>query len=213
MYFLGVHCEGPFINAEKKGAHEECYIIDRLSPSLVRECYGNALGNVKIITLAPELSGSNETIKWLTEELGWVVSLGHSMSSLSTAETAFGCGASLITHLFNAMLPVREGGREGGRLVPICGGGGKEGGGGEGDGDWCHVAGGGGIRVWCLQCHVAGEGGGREGRGDGDWCYIAGEGGIRVWYLQCHVAGEGGGGREGGEEGWRLVLCCGGGGH
>ena len=132
MYFLGVHCEGPFINAEKKGAHEECYILDRLSPSLVRECYGNALGNVKIITLAPELSGSNETIKWLTEELGWVVSLGHSMSSLSTAET---CGASLITHLFNAMLPVREGGRGkegggggGGRLVVRGGREGEEGG-------------------------------------------------------------------------------------
>lgn len=61
---------------------------------------------MRLITLAPELRGSNETIKWLTEEMGLVVSLGHSMSSLDMAEKAFECGASLITHLFNAMLPV-----------------------------------------------------------------------------------------------------------
>lgn len=94
--------------------------MDRLSSSMVKECYGNALDNVRIITLAPELSGSNETIKWLPEELGLVVSLGHSMSSLDTAERAFECGASLITHLFNAMLPVRRWRREGvGCLIPL----------------------------------------------------------------------------------------------
>lgn len=91
--------------------------MDHLSPSMIRECYGDALDNVRIVTLAPELSGSNETIKWLTEELDWIVSLGHSMSSLSTAETAFGCGASLITHLFNAMLPVQK--REGPNGRPL----------------------------------------------------------------------------------------------
>lgn len=102
---LGVHCEGPFINPQKKGAHQESYILQHLSPAAVRDCYGDSLKNVKIVTLAPELSGSDETIQWLTQELGSVVSLGHSMSSLDTAEHAFGCGASLITHLFNAMLP------------------------------------------------------------------------------------------------------------
>ncbi len=59
------------------------------------------------MTMAPELQGSEETIRWLTEEMKLVVSLGHSMSSLSTAESAVTAGASLITHLFNAMLPVR----------------------------------------------------------------------------------------------------------
>ena len=69
---------------------------------------------MKVVTLAPELDGSHETIKWMAEEQGWVVSMGHSMSSLNTAEAAFECGASLLTHLFNAMLPVNTlGGREG----------------------------------------------------------------------------------------------------
>lgn len=103
---LGVHCEGPFINLEKKGAHEESFIQNTLSPALIKESYGSCLDNIRIVTLAPELNGSSETIRWLSSELGMVVSLGHSMSSLKTAEKAVGCGASLITHLFNAMLPV-----------------------------------------------------------------------------------------------------------
>ena len=116
MITKGVHCEGPFINPEKKGAHEESYIQTSLSPTLLRQCYGECLGNLRVVTLAPELSGSEEAISWLGQELGCVVSLGHSMSSLGTAERAVECGATLITHLFNAMLPVREGGRgKGGR--------------------------------------------------------------------------------------------------
>lgn len=106
---LGVHLEGPFINVEKKGAHREKYIQNKVSPSVVEECYGHSLDTVRIVTLAPELSGSEETIQWLTEDYGVVVSLGHSMSALDTAEKAFRCGASLITHLFNAMLPVQLG--------------------------------------------------------------------------------------------------------
>lgn len=47
-----------------------------------------------------------ETVRWLTEEKGVVVSLGHSMATIDIAEEAVKEGASLITHLFNAMQPV-----------------------------------------------------------------------------------------------------------
>ena len=101
----GVHCEGPFISSEKKGAHEEQYIRNSLSPASVSECYGS-LDNVRLVTLAPELPGAREAVRWLSEAKGVMVSLGHSMAQLSTAEAAVDSGASLITHLFNAMLPV-----------------------------------------------------------------------------------------------------------
>lgn len=66
--------------------------------------YGS-LDNVKIITLAPEKDSSGKTIKTLTD-MGITVSCGHSMASLKDGERAVQNGASLITHLFNAMLPV-----------------------------------------------------------------------------------------------------------
>ncbi len=106
---LGVHCEGPFINIEKKGAHEQAFIQPSLSPTLLQDVYGSQLDNVRLVTLAPELEGGLETIAWLkerTNEKEIVVAIGHSMANLRQAEEAVRSGASLITHLFNAMLPV-----------------------------------------------------------------------------------------------------------
>lgn len=70
----------------------------------VLETYGS-LDNVKILTLAPEKDVSGETIKALTD-MGITVACGHSMASLKDGENAVKNGATLITHLFNAMLPV-----------------------------------------------------------------------------------------------------------
>lgn len=102
---LGVHLEGPFINPQKKGAHPEVCLkkFDRNFDSLL-ETYGNNLDNVKIVTLAPENDATGEITKKLTS-MGITVALGHSMGSLSEGETAAQNGATLITHLFNAMLP------------------------------------------------------------------------------------------------------------
>ncbi|XP_055844077.1 N-acetylglucosamine-6-phosphate deacetylase [Episyrphus balteatus] len=101
---LGVHLEGPFINPQKKGAHPEVCLkkLDKNFETLLAT-YGT-LDNVKILTLAPELDITGEVTKKLTL-MGITVALGHSMASLSEGEKAAQNGATLITHLFNAMLP------------------------------------------------------------------------------------------------------------
>lgn len=101
---LGLHLEGPFINPQKKGAHPEvCLKKFNKSFDTLLATYGS-LDNVKIITLAPENDLTGEITKKLTT-MGITVALGHSMASLSEGEIAAQNGATLITHLFNAMLP------------------------------------------------------------------------------------------------------------
>nr|CAG4642518.1 EOG090X06GX [Evadne anonyx] len=102
---LGVHAEGPFISTHKKGAHNLNYIhLFTNAEQTIEEVYGPAWKNITMITLAPELQNSAEVINYLVKN-GVTVSLGHSMGSLPEGEKAVCSGASLITHLFNAMLP------------------------------------------------------------------------------------------------------------
>lgn len=102
---LGVHVEGPFISAEKKGAHPEKFLQTFSCPGLsdVIRTYGG-LDSVSVVTLAPELAHSESVVMELSQR-GVTVSLGHSAADLSQAEDAVLQGASFITHLFNAMLP------------------------------------------------------------------------------------------------------------
>lgn len=102
---LGVHVEGPFISVEKKGAHPaNCIREFEDGFKTLEEVYGD-ISNIAIITLAPEKPRVIEVIKELAQR-GVTISLGHSMADLMHGETAVKHGATLITHLFNAMLPV-----------------------------------------------------------------------------------------------------------
>lgn len=100
---LGTHVEGPFINSLKRGAHNVSN-IKSLENTNFMDTYGS-LENIKIVTLAPELNGSMEVIKLLSKN-GIVVSIGHTSSDMETSIQAVRNGATFITHLFNAMLPV-----------------------------------------------------------------------------------------------------------
>lgn len=103
---LGLHIEGPYINPKFKGAQPESGIRD---PDFaeVRELLDAAQGRMKIMTLAPELPGSLEMIRWLRTE-GVIASVGHSDADYDTALAAIDAGATRATHLYNAMSGVHH---------------------------------------------------------------------------------------------------------
>ena len=101
---LGVHLEGPYINKEKAGAQPAEYIIN---PSIDEFEYYNKLSgnNIKIVTLAPELQGSNEFIEYLVKN-NIRASVGHTSAKFIDVERATNLGASQITHTYNAQTPL-----------------------------------------------------------------------------------------------------------
>ena len=96
---LGIHIEGPFINAEKRGIHDERK-IRRIDEAAV-ELLGSLRTGVTLVTLAPELAPSS-LIETLVAR-GVIVAAGHSAASYEEMHDALGSGVSGFTHLFNAM--------------------------------------------------------------------------------------------------------------
>ena len=98
---LGVHAEGPFISASKKGAQDERYI---LKPNADFVKANEDI--IKIITLAPEEDKDFAEIKRMAEETNVVVSMGHTSADYKTAMESTKNGVKHATHLFNAMTPM-----------------------------------------------------------------------------------------------------------
>lgn len=98
---LGVHAEGPFISASKKGAQDERYIL-KPDADFVK---ANA-DIIKIITLAPEEDKDFLEIKRMEDETDVVVSMGHTSADYKTAMESTKNGVKHATHLFNAMTPM-----------------------------------------------------------------------------------------------------------
>ncbi|MBN1934261.1 MAG: N-acetylglucosamine-6-phosphate deacetylase [Anaerolineae bacterium] len=101
---LGLHVEGPFLNPQKKGAHNPDY-LRKPDIDAVRDWtpeYG-----VRLVTLAPELPGALELIETLVSR-GVVVSSGHTMATYDQAQAGFDAGTRYGTHLFNAQPPLHH---------------------------------------------------------------------------------------------------------
>lgn len=101
---LGLHLEGPFLAEARKGAHPTRHL--RL-PDPTRAATWSRESGVALVTLAPELPGALDLIADLVRR-GVVVSLGHSAATAAEAAAAIDRGASMVTHLFNAMDPLRH---------------------------------------------------------------------------------------------------------
>jgi N-acetylglucosamine-6-phosphate deacetylase len=100
---LGIHFEGPFISAVRRGVHPAEWIA---APSLAlfRRMLTAAHGWAQILTLAPELPGALDLID-ATHKEGLVVALGHTDATYDQAMAGIAHGARHAAHVFNAMRP------------------------------------------------------------------------------------------------------------
>jgi N-acetylglucosamine-6-phosphate deacetylase len=101
---LGVHLEGPFLAPGRLGAHPAAERRDPDPELLLRLL---AAGPVAQMTLAPELPGALDFVAILHER-GVVVSFGHTDATAAEANAGFDAGVATVTHLFNAMRPLRH---------------------------------------------------------------------------------------------------------
>lgn len=98
---LGIHLEGLFLSSEYKGAMPE-YLLQKPNMPLLREYQERAEGNIRYITISPEVEGIARDIPAM-RELGIVVAIGHSGADYDTSWEAINNGAACCTHTFNAM--------------------------------------------------------------------------------------------------------------
>ncbi|PTU23791.1 hypothetical protein P175DRAFT_0448129 [Aspergillus ochraceoroseus IBT 24754] len=106
---LGAHVEGPFLSPGRNGIHKTEVLRAASTPEDLLECYGreNLTGptkTVKLITAAPEVGTMLANIPDLVAN-DIIYSIGHSDATYEQAMAATAQGATMITHLFNAMRP------------------------------------------------------------------------------------------------------------
>jgi len=100
---LGVHLEGPYINRGRLGSQPDFAIAANLD-QLESQC---SLAPLKVVTLAPEIPGHIELVRFLTGK-GIRVQIGHTLATYEEGMQALESGASGFTHLFNAMTPLNH---------------------------------------------------------------------------------------------------------
>lgn len=100
---LGVHLEGPFISPERLGAQPPYALL----PSIATMRHLLSLAPIRVVTLAPELPGALELIRFLSEQ-GVRVQQGHTAATYAQSLAGFEAGAQGFTHFFNAMTPLHH---------------------------------------------------------------------------------------------------------
>lgn len=98
---VGIHLEGPFLAKEYKGAMPE-HLLKKNDIPLIRHYQQLSGGKINYITISPELEGVQEMIPTL-RQLGIVVGIGHSGATYDQAMSAISLGATVGTHVGNAM--------------------------------------------------------------------------------------------------------------
>lgn len=102
----GVHLEGPFLAAARCGAQRPESLLLPDVPVL-HKLLDAGQGCVRTMTIAPELPGALELIAELVAR-GVVAAIGHTDATYAEATAGYAAGATLATHLFNAMRAFRH---------------------------------------------------------------------------------------------------------
>ncbi|MFT4468521.1 N-acetylglucosamine-6-phosphate deacetylase [Arthrobacter sulfonylureivorans] len=110
---LGSHLEGPFLAAERRGAHKAEHLVTPANTN-VSDLIAAARGTLRQITLDPGQPGALPAIREISRA-GTRVAIGHTTASYETAVAAFAAGATMLTHTFNAMPGIHH--REPGPIV------------------------------------------------------------------------------------------------
>ncbi len=101
---LGIHLEGPFLSHKRRGVHPPENLLPP-SVEIFERFWQASRGNVRMMTIAPELPGALEVIAEAARK-NVCVSIGHSDAQMPMAHAAVNAGARHATHTFNAMRPL-----------------------------------------------------------------------------------------------------------
>jgi N-acetylglucosamine-6-phosphate deacetylase len=111
----GIHLEGPWLSTVRCGAHQPALMRDPNLAEIDRELQV-AAGAVRMITIAPERDGAVGAIERIVDA-DVVAAVGHTEATYEQTRAAITAGATVGTHLFNAMRPINT--REPGPVIAL----------------------------------------------------------------------------------------------
>jgi N-acetylglucosamine-6-phosphate deacetylase len=103
---VGIHLEGPYLSHVHCGAHNPSHLRLPSIPEL-DELYNVSKQTIVQVTIAPELPGAFDAIAWMVAN-GIIAAVGHTNASADDVTRAIDAGATLATHLCNAMPPMHH---------------------------------------------------------------------------------------------------------
>ncbi|OBK48320.1 N-acetylglucosamine-6-phosphate deacetylase, partial [Mycobacterium sp. 1081908.1] len=102
----GIHLEGPWLSPARCGAHDPTR-MRHPDPAEIDAVLEAGCGAVRMVTLAPELPGAGDAIRRF-RDANVVVAIGHTDATYEQTQRAIAAGATVGTHLFNAMPPLHH---------------------------------------------------------------------------------------------------------
>ncbi|MGD0245174.1 MAG: N-acetylglucosamine-6-phosphate deacetylase [Streptosporangiaceae bacterium] len=102
----GIHLEGPFLAAARCGAQDPRHMIAPDTGAFAA-LHAAAEGQLRVITLAPELPGATSLIE-AAVRAGVIAAVGHTDATADITAAAVDAGATHATHLFNGMRPLHH---------------------------------------------------------------------------------------------------------